>query len=119
MLKVIKKQLKKESCRKLGNGLLVMALICCLVFVSYQTTAAVVSSATAGGRELPIYCVDTDEKKVALSFDAAWGAEDFKQIMEILDKHKVKVTFFMTGGWVEMARAMATLCCWPPDIWVG
>ena len=54
MLKVIKKQLKKESCRKLGNGLLVMALIGCLVFVSYQATAAVVSSATAGGRELPI-----------------------------------------------------------------
>ena len=26
-----------------------------------------------GGRELPIYCVDTEEKKVALSFDAAWG----------------------------------------------
>ncbi len=28
------------------------------------------------GRELPIYCVDTEEKKVALSFDAAWGNED-------------------------------------------
>ena len=25
----------------------------------------------------------------------------------------------MMGGWVEMARAMATRCCWPPDIWVG
>lgn len=25
------------------------------------------------GRELPIYCVDTAEKKIALSFDAAWG----------------------------------------------
>lgn len=24
-------------------------------------------------RKLPIYCVDTTEKKVALSFDAAWG----------------------------------------------
>ena len=24
-------------------------------------------------RDLPIYCVATDEKKVALSFDAAWG----------------------------------------------
>ena len=23
------------------------------------------------------------------------------------------------GGWVAMARAMATRCCWPPDIWVG
>ena len=24
-------------------------------------------------KELPIYCVDTTEAKVALSFDAAWG----------------------------------------------
>lgn len=46
-----------------------------------------------GDRELPIYCVDTTEKKVALSFDAAWGAEDFPRIMDVLDKHKVKVTF--------------------------
>lgn len=60
----------------------------------------ILRSATVGDRELPIYSVDTKENKVALSFDAAWGAEDFKKIMEILDKHKVKVTFFMTGGWV-------------------
>lgn len=63
--------------------------------------AAVLTSSTVGDRELPIYCVDTKEKKIALSFDAAWGAEDFQKIMDILDKHKVKVTFFMTGGWVE------------------
>ena len=31
----------------------------------------------------------------------ARGAEDFPRIMDVLDKHKVKVTFFMTGGWVE------------------
>lgn len=24
-------------------------------------------------RKLPIYCVDTQDKKVSLSFDAAWG----------------------------------------------
>ncbi len=54
----------------------------------------------AGPRKIPIYSVDTEEKKIALSFDAAWGAEDFYNIMDILDKHNVKVTFFMTGGWV-------------------
>ena len=59
------------------------------------------TNATVGDRELPIYCVDTTENKVALSFDAAWGAEDFSKIMDTLDKHNVKVTFFMTGGWVE------------------
>lgn len=53
------------------------------------------------GRELPIYCVDTEEKKVALSFDAAWGNEDTAEILDILQKYDIHVTFFMTGGWVE------------------
>ncbi len=30
-------------------------------------------SNSVNGRELPIYCVQTDKKQVALSFDAAWG----------------------------------------------
>lgn len=58
-------------------------------------------SSTVNGRELPIYCVETDKKQIALSFDAAWGNEDTAKILEILKKHDVKVTFFMTGGWVE------------------
>ena len=53
------------------------------------------------GRELPIYCVDTEEKKIALSFDAAWGNEDTAELLAILEEHNLKVTFFMTGGWVE------------------
>ncbi len=27
------------------------------------------------GRKLPIYCVSTTEKKIAISFDAAWGED--------------------------------------------
>ena len=62
----------------------------------------VISSSKVGDRHLPIYCVDCgEEKKIALSFDAAWGNEDTQQILEILAKHDIKVTFFMTGGWVE------------------
>lgn len=29
---------------------------------------------SAAKKKLPIYCVDTPEKKVSISFDAAWGA---------------------------------------------
>lgn len=58
-------------------------------------------SNTVNGRELPIYCVQTEKPQIALSFDAAWGNEDTAKILEILKKHNVKVTFFMTGGWVE------------------
>ena len=39
---------------------------------------------TVNGKELPIYSVETEEKKVALSFDAAWGNEDTYQILKIL-----------------------------------
>lgn len=31
-------------------------------------------SSSVNGRELPIYCVETDKKQIALSFDAAWGS---------------------------------------------
>ncbi len=63
--------------------------------------ANITVSSSVDGRELPIYCVDTPEKKIALSFDAAWGNEDTGKILEILQKQDVHVTFFMTGGWVE------------------
>lgn len=70
-------------------------------FLLAPESLAVSSSSNVNGRELPIYCVETDQKKVALSFDAAWGNEDTGQILEILKKHNVHVTFFMTGGWVK------------------
>ena len=36
-----------------------------------QNTVTVTSS--PNGKELPIYCVDRDDNKIAISFDAAWG----------------------------------------------
>lgn len=68
--------------------------------VKYMSSLVTVSS-SVNGRELPIYCVDTQKKQVALTFDAAWGNEDTQQILDILAKHNVHVTFFMTGGWVS------------------
>lgn len=82
-------------------GVLVLALVVVLAG-SYNYLSDLISvSSNVNGRELPIYSVETDEKKIALSFDAAWGNEDTQQILDILKKHNIKVTFFMTGGWVE------------------
>ena len=36
-------------------------------------------------KKLPIYSVQTDEKKVAISFDAAWGADKTAEIMTICE----------------------------------
>lgn len=50
---------------------------------------------------LPIYSVATQEKKVALSFDATWGAEYTPKLLEILRQHNVKTTFFLTNIWLK------------------
>ena len=52
-------------------------------------------------RLVPIYYVDTAEKKVAFSFDASWGAERAQKILDILAEHEIKTTFFLPGFWVE------------------
>ena len=73
-----------------------------LTYAYQNYCSPIVTSSKVGDRHLPIYCVDCgSEKKIALTFDAAWGNQDSAQILEILAKHDVKVTFFMTGGWVE------------------
>ncbi len=71
-----------------------------LVYVSVKTTGniAAVFSPT---KELPIYSVETSDKKIAISFDAAWGNEYTKSILDTLDKYNVKSTFFLVGFWVD------------------
>jgi polysaccharide deacetylase family sporulation protein PdaB len=56
---------------------------------------------SAAKRKLPIYCVDTKEKKVAITFDASWREDNTDEIIKILDKYKVKATFFLVGTWVD------------------
>ena len=91
----------KESVKESMIWLQALALFACVLLSMYLGNVAMEVSSTFGNRELPIYCVETEEKKISISFDAAWGAEDFKKIIEILEKHDVRATFFMTGEWVE------------------
>jgi polysaccharide deacetylase family sporulation protein PdaB len=83
-------------------GMFLIGLLCLGVGVYGElNNMAVPAGTSVGGRDLPIYCVQTDQKQVAISFDCAWGNEDTARILEILANHNVKTTFFMTGGWVE------------------
>lgn len=52
-------------------------------------------------RQLPIYNVDTEDKKVAVTFDAAWGEEKTDDLLALLDEYGVKSTFFLVGYWVD------------------
>ncbi|OUQ78478.1 polysaccharide deacetylase family protein [Flavonifractor sp. An100] len=70
-----------------------------LMFYLANYPSAVGASATT--RQLPIYCVQQDQKLVSISFDAAWGNEDTQQLIDILDRYQVKATFFVVGEWVD------------------
>lgn len=77
-----------------------IALLASSIFL-YPDQQEVISNSLVQGKELPIYCVEKEKPQISLSFDAAWGNEDTINLLDILKKHNVKVTFFMTGGWIE------------------
>lgn len=52
-------------------------------------------------KELPVYSVDRDDKKIALTIDAAWEDDKTPFILETLDKYGIKATFFLCGFWAE------------------
>ena len=78
---------------------LMMLAAVALIFWAVNTPAVV--GVSAAKRELPVYCVQQDEKIVALSFDAAWGNEDTQTLIDILDQYGVNTTFFVVGDWVD------------------
>ena len=79
--------------------------------VSVLTVAVLITIANIGKietiqtssqeKELPIYNVQTDEKKVAFTMNCAWNADDIDKILEILEQNNVKITFFMVGDWID------------------
>ena len=55
----------------------------------------------ANARDIPIYSVENEDNKVAITFDCAWGAKDIPVILNALKEKEVKATFFLVGEWVK------------------
>ena len=79
----------------LGAAVLAAAAI----FAAVNYPAAV--SASAAARQLPIYCVQRDQKVCSISFDAAWGADNTQKILDVLKEYGVTCTFFVVGNWAD------------------
>lgn len=91
--------------RALAMGLCGCMLLCaCVIAVldgSGEGWNSIQQAASTGVRELPVYSVETEEKLVALTFDAAAGASDTDALLGILAAHNVKATFFLCGCWIR------------------
>ena len=91
---------KEKICTYLVSILTVTLLFC--VFANFQTKKGDIIETSAGTEKLlPIYKVKTEEKKISLTMNCAWNADDIDKILEVLKSNNVKITFFMVGDWVE------------------
>ena len=77
------------------------ACLCLAAVMFYVVNYPAAIGASAATRQLPIYCVQRDQKLVSISFDAAWGNEDTQQLIDILGQYDIKATFFVVGDWVD------------------
>lgn len=55
------------------TGLFSLSFVLLMTGAVYLLQNTVTVTSSPNGKELPIYCVDRDDNKIALSFDAAWG----------------------------------------------
>ena len=88
---------------KLKNLLFAAAaviLVAVLSVSAYYTNAYAVYFGKTP-RLVPIYSVETEEKKVSISFDCAWGVEHTDEILNALRVGNVKATWFMVEFWAE------------------
>ena len=81
---------------------IVIAVICAVFLpLCFMYAARTVSVFNVGGREIPIYCVERDDNKIAVTFDCAWNDSDIDAILKTLDIYDCRATFFIVGDWAE------------------
>ena len=85
--------------KSLVAALAFIALFAVGAFTAYTADAA--SVFWSGARSLPVYCVDRDDKKIAITFDCAWGVEYTDKILDCLKDTSARATFFMVQFWTE------------------
>ncbi len=81
-----------------------LAVLILLLLVAGGFSAKAAQAETvfwSGSRSLPIYCVEREDNKIAISFDCAWGTEHTDAILENLKNAKVRATFFTVEFWAE------------------
>ena len=88
----------KSRTIKIVIAMLIVVILLTVSFGGVQLAEVFFGYST---RKVPVYCVDTQNKQVAISFDAAWGADKTDGILEILKEYNVSATFFLVGFWVD------------------
>ena len=78
------------------------------LLIAFAVLAAAVGVTDSAGvyfckstRKIPVYGVETDKKVIALTFDAAWGADKTQGMLDVMEQYGAKGTFFLVGFWID------------------
>lgn len=80
---------------------IVLLILAISIFIITKNKSYNVMNVFSATKELPIYSVERDDNKIAISFDAAYGDEYTQDILDTLDKYEIKSTFFLVKFWVD------------------
>lgn len=85
-----------------------LALVLAMAAIFYIINHPQLTGDRGGGRALPIYSVQREDRAMSLTFNAA-GPEDFHtaEVLESLNTHGVRATFFVTADWVAHHQQLA------------
>ena len=81
---------------------IIAAVICAAVLpLVYMYASHTAQVFRVGNREIPIYCVERNDEKIAVTFDCAWNDSDIDAILSTLNTYNCRATFFVVGDWAE------------------
>jgi len=90
--------LREKSLTRFICALVLIAMVYAQFYWALPKTVSVFSRTE---RLVPIYRVETQEKKIAISFDAAWGSDITPKLLDILKQNDIKTTFFLVKFWMD------------------
>lgn len=80
--------------------LIIVLLVLSAVLLIFNIVQSDLIRSTTSSLE-PIYQGKAGGKKIALTCNVVWGEEYVPQMLEILKRNNVKMTFYMGGKWVK------------------
>lgn len=91
------------TCLKKRTFIFTLALIVtgvlCAATLSFSGAYAVFYGGNL--RKLPIYSVEREDNKIAISFDCAWGVDYTDTLLSVMREKDVRCTFFAVQFWAE------------------
>lgn len=93
---------KEKSFRNIISNIVIFSLILvvcisCIFLDNHNNISQTANSEYNG----TIYAGDKNSNKVSLMINVYWGNDSLVKMLDILDKYKVKATFFVGGTWAK------------------